>query len=275
MTLTAKTLKRTFWRSFPLQGCFNYERQQTVGWLYSLVPGLQEIYHDDPEGFKEALTRHTGFYNTSPQMTCFIQGVVLAMEEEKHRNPDMDGDSIAAVRTALIGPLAGIGDGLFWGTLRTVGLGIGVAMALEGNYLGPVIFWLIHNIPHFLVRKYGLKLGYEQGMNFLSGAMGNGAIEEVTAGAKIVGSVVVGAMISSMVKVTTSITFSFGSVSYAIQSLFDTLMPNMLPLLVTFGCYYLMKKGVSTTKVMFLLIGLAIVLVLLESLPFLAPVVVG
>lgn len=275
MSLSKKTLSRSFWRSFPLQGCFNYERQQTIGWLYSLVPGLEEIYQNDPEGLKEALTRHTGFYNTNPQMTCFIQGVVLAMEEEKHNNPEMDGDSIAAVRTALIGPLAGIGDGVFWGTLRTVGLGIGVAMALDGNFLGPILFWLIHNIPHFIARKWGLKLGYEQGMNFLSGAMGNGAIQELTAAAKVVGSIVVGAMISSMVKVTTSITLNAGSMSYPIQNLFDTLMPNLLPLLVTFGCFALMKKGVSTTKVMFILIGLAILLVVLESLPMFAPVITG
>ena len=41
--LSKKTMQKTFWRSFPLQGCFNYERQQTVGWLYGLVPGLKEI----------------------------------------------------------------------------------------------------------------------------------------------------------------------------------------------------------------------------------------
>lgn len=271
MALSKKTMQRTFWRSFPLQGCFNYERQQTVGWLYGLVPGLKEIYSDDPEGLKEALVRHTSFYNTSPQCTTLIQGVVLAMEEQKHEHPEMDGESIVAVRTALIGPLAGIGDSLFWGTLRTVGLGIGVELALAGNYLGPILFWLIHNIPHFLFRYYGLKWGYEKGMEFLSDAAGTGAISEITDATKIVGNVVVGCMISSMVTVSTTITLNFGDVSYAIQDMFDALCPNILPLGLTFLCYYLMKKGTSTTWIMLGLIVLAILLVGVEGFPFFMP----
>ena len=54
MSLSKETIKKTFWRSMPLQGAFNYERQQTVGWLYGLVPGLKEIYANNPEGLKEA-----------------------------------------------------------------------------------------------------------------------------------------------------------------------------------------------------------------------------
>lgn len=265
MALSKKTLDRTFWRSFPLQGCFNYERQQAVGWIYSLVPGLEEIYAGDSEGLKAALVRHTSFYNTSPQCTTLIQGVVLAMEEQR-----MDGDAIVAVRTALIGPLAGIGDSLFWGTLRTVGLGIGIELALAGNYLGPILFWLIHNIPHFLFRHYGLKWGYEKGMAFLSDAAGTGAISDITDATKIVGNVVVGAMIASMVNFSTSITLRFGSVAYPIQSMFDALMPKLLPLGLTFGCYYMMKKGVRTTWIMFGLIVAAILLVFVEGLPFFA-----
>ena len=232
----------------------------------------QEIYADDEKGLKEALTRHTSFYNTSPQCTTLIQGVVLAMEEQKHAHPEMDGESIVAVRTALIGPLAGIGDSLFWGTLRTVGLGIGIELALQGNYLGPVIFWLIHNIPHFLFRHYGLKWGYEKGMEFLSDAAGTGAISDITDATKIVGNVVVGSMIASMVTVTTSITITFGDVSYAIQDMFDALCPKILPLGLTFLCYWMMKKGVSTTLIMVALIIAGIVLVWIESLPFFLPV---
>ena len=271
MTLSKKALSATFWRSFPLQGCFNYERQQTVGWLYGLVPGLKEIYSDDPEGLKEALVRHCGFYNTSPQCTTFIQGVVLAMEEQKHEHPEMDGEAIIGVRTALIGPLAGIGDSIFWGTLRTVGLGIGVELALQGNYLGPIIFWLIHNIPHFLFRHYGLKWGYESGMAFLSDASSSGTIADITDAAKIVGNVVVGAMISSMVSVSTTITFTFGSVSYPLQDMFDALMPNVLGLGLTFACWGMMKKGVKTTWIMFGLIALGIVLVAIEGIPAFVP----
>lgn len=271
MKLSKQALKKTFWRSLPLQGAFNYERQQAIGWVYGLVPALKEIYKDDEEGLKEALSRHTSFYNTSPQTTTFIQGVVLALEEEKAHNPEIEGEAIVAVRTALIGPLAAIGDSLFFGTFRTIGLGIGIALALDGNYLGPVLFWLIHNIPHYLLRYYGLKWGYEQGMNMVAGA--TDMIEEVTWGTKIVGSMVVGTMVASMVKVSTTITLNFANLSYPIQDFFNSLMPALLPLLFTFGCYRLLKKGMSTTKILFGILLLGILLVWLEGLPFFLPVV--
>lgn len=270
MALSQETVKKSFWRSFPIQGAFNYERQQNIGWVYGMIPGLREIYANDEEGLKEALSRHTSFYNTSPQLTNFIQGVCLALEEEKANNPSMSGEAIVAVRTALIGPLAGIGDSIFWGTLRTIGLGIGVQLALQGNFLGPILFWLIHNIPHFLVKKYGFKLGYEQGMSLLNDAQGSGLIADITDGASVVGTMVVGAMVASMISFSTSLTLHLGDVTLGVQSIFDSFMPKLLPLGLTFFCYRLMKKGTSTTKVMFGLILAAIVITFLEGLPFLA-----
>jgi mannose/fructose/sorbose-specific phosphotransferase system IID component len=262
-----KLFKRTFWRSLALQGGFNFERQQAVGFLYGMVPALEKIYADDPEGLKEALKRHTEYFNTSPQFVTFVTGASIAMEEQRHDNKDFDPEAITGIKLALMGPLAGIGDSLFWGTLRTIGLGVGVALAIKGNYLGPLLFILIHNVPHYIFRWKGLDLGYKQGMNFLANAVSGGIIEEVTSGAKLVGTLVVGAMIGSMINFTTSITLNFGETSYAIQSLFDSLMPQLLPLLLTFGVFKLMKK-ISATKLMFALLLLGILIVFLEGLPF-------
>lgn len=267
-----KLFRTTFWRSLALQGCFNYERQQAIGFLYGMLPALKKIYKDDPEGLKEALQRHTEYFNTSPQFVTFITGAAIALEEQKHQDPSFDSSAISGIKTALMGPLAGIGDSLFFGTLRTIGLGIGVALALEGNLLGPILFILIHNIPHYLIRWKGLDIGYKQGVNFLANAMQKGAIEEVTSGAKIVGTMVVGAMIASMINFTTTITLNFGEMGFELQSLFDSIMPQLLPLGLTFGIYGLMKKGVSATKLMFGLLLLGIVIVLIEGLPFFVPI---
>ncbi len=77
-----KTFKRTILRTLALQGCFNYERQQAVGFLYGIIPALEKIYKDDKEGLNEALLRHTAFFNTTPQMSPFITGTIVAMEEQ-------------------------------------------------------------------------------------------------------------------------------------------------------------------------------------------------
>lgn len=267
-----KLFRSTFWRSLALQGCFNYERQQAIGFLYGMLPALKKIYRNDPEGLKEALQRHTEFFNTSPQFVTFITGATIALEEQKAQDPDFDSSAISGIKTALMGPLAGIGDSLFFGTLRTIGMGIGVAMAIEGNILGPILFVLIHNVPNYLIRWKGLEIGYNQGVQFLANAMSGGAIEEVTNGARIVGTMVVGAMIASMINFTTTITLNFGEMHFELQSLFDSLMPQLLPIGLAFGVYGLMKKGVSTTKLMFGLLLFGIVIVLIEGLPFFLPV---
>lgn len=267
-----KLFRSTFWRSLALQGCFNYERQQAIGFLYGMLPALKKIYRNDPEGLKEALQRHTEFFNTSPQFVTFITGATIALEEQKAQDPDFDSSAISGIKTALMGPLAGIGDSLFFGTLRTIGMGIGVAMAIEGNILGPILFVLIHNVPNYLIRWKGLEIGYNQGVQFLANAMSGGAIEEVTNGARIVGTMVVGAMIASMINFTTTITLNFGEMHFELQSLFDSLMPQLLPIGLAFGVYGLMKKGVSTTKLMSGLLLFGIVIVLIEGLPFFLPV---
>lgn len=122
-----------FWRSCCLQGCFNYERQQGLGFGYAMIPHLRRIYKDDPEGFKEAMKRHLVFYNITPQCTTFVQGIAVAMEEEAASNPDFDASSINAIKTALMGPLSGIGDSIFWGTLRTIGWASGFPSACRAT----------------------------------------------------------------------------------------------------------------------------------------------
>ena len=272
MSLSKEALRKTFWRGMPLQGCFNYERQQTVGWLYGLVPGLKEIYANDPEGLKEALVRHTGFYNTSPQFTSVIQGIVLAMEEQKANGSELiSGDAIVAIRTALIGPLAGIGDSLFWGTLRTIGLGVGIELCLVGNIFGPILFLLIHNVPHVLCRYYGLKFGYEKGVDFFTSAEGAAQMQDITDATKIVGNVVVGSMIATMVGFSTNIVIHSGETAYPLQEMFDSIMPKLLPLALVFFCYYLInKKHVKTLTLLLALIVFSILLVAIESIPIFA-----
>jgi mannose/fructose/N-acetylgalactosamine-specific phosphotransferase system component IID len=261
-----------FWRSLCLQGCFNYERQQGIGFGYAMIPHLKRIYKDDPEGYAAALGRHVTFFNITPQCTTFVQGIAVAMEEEAAKNKDFDTSAINAVKTALMGPLSGIGDSIFWGSLRTIGLGIGIGFCTQGNILGPIIFLLIHNIPHYWVRWKGLEIGYEQGLSFMEAAESSGLIETFAMAAKILGATVVGAMISSMIGFTTTLTLNLGNYqTMSVQSIFDGIAPKLLPLLLAFGSFWLVRKGKKTTTVMLILFALALVLAFLEGLPMFQP----
>ncbi len=262
-----KEFMKGFWRSCCLQGCFNYERQQGIGFGYAMIPHLKRIYKDDPEGYKEALKRHVTFFNITPQCTTFVQGIAVSMEEEAAAHKDFDTSSINAVKTALMGPLSGIGDSVFWGTLRTIGLGIGLSFCLQGNILGPILFLLIHNIPHWFVRYKGLQIGYTQGLSFMESATEGGLLEGFTTAAKILGATVVGCMISSMIKFSTSMTFDMGNhQTLAVQSIFDQIAPKLLPLGLAMACFFLIRKGKKTTTVMLILFVMAFVLAWLEGI---------
>ena len=126
--MTKEVFKKTFWRTFPLQACFCYERMQNVGFAYQMVPALKKLYPDKEEASK-ALKRHLAIFNTTPCVVPFITGASIAMEEKfkkaRENGEECDEESINAVKTALMGPLAGIGDSFFWGTLRIIAAGIG------------------------------------------------------------------------------------------------------------------------------------------------------
>lgn len=260
--MTKEVFKKTFWRTFPLQACFCYERMQNVGFAYQMVPALKKLYSDKEEASK-ALKRHLAIFNTTPCVVPFITGASIAMEEKfkkaRENGEECDEESINAVKTALMGPLAGIGDSFFWGTLRIIAAGIGASLAAQGSILGAVLFFLMYNIPQLFVRYQGLKLGYKSGVSFLENMSQGGVIALLTEVAKILGLVVVGSMCASMVALSTPLVISMDGADVVIQDIFNSILPNILPLGLTFVIYKLLQKGIKTTTVLWgiILFGIA------------------
>ncbi|WP_313159805.1 PTS system mannose/fructose/sorbose family transporter subunit IID, partial [Mixta calida] len=143
-TITPRDLRRVFWRSFQMEFSWNYERQMNLAFVYALMPVLKKLYtrHED---LVSALKRHLVFFNTTPHIVTLILGITAAMEEKNRSGGGMDSASIDNVKASLMGPLAGLGDSFFWGTLRLIATGIGTSLALKGNILGPILFVLIFN----------------------------------------------------------------------------------------------------------------------------------
>lgn len=251
--MTKEVFKKTFWRTFPLQACFCYERMQNVGFAYQMVPALKKLYPDKEEASK-ALKRHLAIFNTTPCVVPFITGASIAMEEKfkkaRENGEECDEESINAVKTALMGSLAGIGDSFFWGTLRIIAAGIGASLAAQGSILGAVLFFLMYNIPQLFVRYQGLKLGYKSGVSFLENMSQGGVIALLTEVAKILGLVVVGSMCASMVALSTPLVISMDGADVVIQDIFNSILPNILPLGLTFVIYKLLQKGIKTTTVL-------------------------
>lgn len=167
--LSAKALKQVYNRHYQLLGCFNYERQMSTGYAWTMLPALRELYSNNPIELKKAVKRHLEFYNCATTTSPFIIGITCAMEEQNASNPEnYDPSSITGVKAALMGPLAGIGDSFFWGTFRVIGVGIGAPLAITGSILGAVLYFLINFVPSEIVRRYGFKVAYEGGSSFLN-----------------------------------------------------------------------------------------------------------
>lgn len=245
--LSNKELRSIFWRSFALQGAFNYERMQNMGYGYAMIPAIRKLYKTK-ESQAAAMERHLEIFNTTPQVSPLIMGISAAMEEENANNPEFDEASINAMKASLMGPMAGIGDSLFWGTFRIIAAGIGVSLAAEGNILGPILFWVLFNIPHFLTRYLGLKYGYEIGVNSLERIQREGMMDTVMSIVTIVGLVVVGALVGSLLNIGTPIAINISGAEVVLQDILDSILPNMLPLLFTFGLFWMIRKHVSITK---------------------------
>ena len=242
-----KQLKSVFWRSFALQGAFNYERMQNVGYMYSMLPVIKKLYRNK-EDQAAAITRHLEIFTTTPAVVPTIMGISAAMEEENANNPAFDVQSINAVKASLMGPLAGIGDSIFWGTVRIIAAGIGVSIAKDGNLFGPLLFLVLYNLPNLLVRIFGLKLGYQVGVNSLDRIQKEGLMDKIMAVATIVGLCVVGGMVATMLNITTPLKWNISGAEIVVQDILDQILPKMLPLAFTFGIYKLLKKA-SITKI--------------------------
>lgn len=243
--ITKKDLRKIFWRSLPMEFSWHYERQMHMGFEFMMIPALKKIYKDDLEKYKEALQRNLEFFNCSMYVTTFIGGIVASMEEMNAKQDDFDPTSISTMKVALMGPLAGIGDSLFFGTIRIIAIGIGTSLAAQGNILGTLLFLLVFNVPAFLVRYFGTMKGYELGANYLEKIQKSGMMDKFMMAASIVGVMVIGGMTKELITVTTPLAIGTGDAAASIQEILDGIMPGMMSLGVMGIYYWLLKKKVN------------------------------
>ena len=256
--ITEKDLSNLALRSIPMEHSWNYERMMHMGYAWALMPILKKLYPED-EDFREALQRHLEFYNTTPFIITFPLGISAAMEEERATSVDtFDTKSISDVKTALMGPLAGIGDSIFWGTLRIIATGIGTSLALQGNLLGPLLFFLVWNVPHWISRYILSFVGFNLGTEVITKANQKGVMDKITRAASVVGLSVAGAMTAEMVNVNIPIAIGDGENATTVQAILDGIIPGIPKLLVFWLAYRLLKRKTSPLLIMLIMLVLGI-----------------
>lgn len=260
-----KLIKSMFWRSFTLYSAVTPAKQGASGVSYTMQPFIDRFYKNREADRKSAMVRHMSYFNTNVAMFPFIMGITASMEKENSQKSDFNAESINAIKTSLIGPLAGIGDSVFWGVLRVIAAGIGVSLAQANNFLAPIIFLILFNLPVQFVRWQGAKLGYTLGANYISDLYESGMINVLTKGATIVGLAMVGAMTSNMVSLQLKWNMVLdGKTIMKSQEMLNQIFVGLIPLSITLICFWLLKKkNMSINILIFSIIGLGIVLSLL------------
>ena len=279
-------------RSQFLQGSWNYERMQNGGWAYSLIPALKKLYPNKDDA-SAALKRHLEFFNTHPYIAAPILGVTLALEEERANGAQIDDAAIQGVKVGMMGPLAGIGDPVFWFTVRPILGAIAASLATGGSVIAPLFFFFVWNIIRLGFLWYTQEFGYQKGSEITKDLSG-GILQTITKGASILGMFVMGIlvqrwtninfpMVISKVKMADGafIKFPQGAVNGAqlqevltamnkgvalspdkvttLQDNLNQLVPGFAALLLTFLCMWLLKKKVNPIAIIFGLFAVGII----------------
>ncbi len=282
--LSKKDRLSVAWRHQFLQGSWNYERMQNGGWCYSIIPAIKRLYSNKEDQIS-ALKRHMEFYNTHPYVSAPVMGVTLALEEERANGAQVDDAAIQGVKVGMMGPLAGVGDPVFWYTVRPILGALGASMAMSGNIIGPLLFFVVWNVIRMAFLWYTQEFGYKVGTEITKDLSG-GLLGKITSGASILGMFIIGALVQRWVSISfaptvstvqlsegayidwsaISSTASSDGVGAAIQSALsqqasglsltdttvttlqqnlDSLIPGLAAVGLTLLCCWLLKKKVS------------------------------
>ena len=291
LQLSKSDRKKVWWRSQFLQGSWNYERMQNLGWAYSLIPAIKKLY-TTKEDQAAALERHLEFFNTHPYVAAPIMGVTLALEEERANGVEIDDAAIQGVKIGMMGPLAGIGDPVFWFTVRPILGALGASLAASGNLVGPLLFFFGWNAIRMAFLWYTQEFGYKAGSE-ITKDMSGGILKDITKGASILGMFILAVLVQRWVSINFTvnlpgkqlaegayINFPEGPVSGAelkgilgqalgglsldniqpqtLQGQLNSLIPGLMGLLLTFLCMWLLKKKVSPISIILALFAVGI-----------------
>ena len=291
LQLSKSDRKKVWWRSQFLQGSWNYERMQNLGWAYSLIPAIKKLY-TKKEDQAAALERHLEFFNTHPYVAAPIMGVTLALEEERANGVEIDDAAIQGVKIGMMGPLAGIGDPVFWFTVRPILGALGASLATTGNIVGPLLFFFGWNAIRMAFLWYTQEFGYKAGSE-ITKDMSGGILKDITKGASILGMFILAVLVQRWVSINFTvnlpgkqlaegayINFPEGAVSGAelkgilgqalgglsldkiqpqtLQGQLNSLIPGLMGLLLTFLCMWLLKKKVSPISIILALFAVGI-----------------
>lgn len=263
VSLTKKDLNKAYWQfERYAQACCSYERLQAPGFFCGMRNVIEKLYADDEEGKVEACKRHMEFYNSEFALVGpVILGIAVAMEEEKANGAEIDGQAISAVKTSLMGPLAGIGDTLRQGTLIPIIGSIAISLGQSGNLIAPFFYMIVTLALNWGISYTLYHRVYQQGNSFIANFFTGNRMEKIMTMITSMGAVTIGALAANTVKLSTPLQLTFGEKALSLQTnILDAVILNLLPFAAVMLIYWLIaKKKVNINKV---IVGIFVVCII-------------
>ncbi len=259
--LNKKSVRKAYWDwMFWNLSVQNFERMEGPAIVKMLADVREELYPGDLEAQKEMLERHSIFFNTEPFLGSIVPGIVLGMEHEMAQGGDVQPEFINSIKTALMGPFAGIGDSLLPGTLCPILLSIALGLCKNGEIIGPLFYIIVFLAVMFPLTWFLFSYGVKAGANAAELVLAGGIKDKVTKAAETVGLIVVGAVTASYTHVNIGLVYTSGDLSIDIASILNSLLPGLSVLIMALISYVLMvKKKWTVNKMMLFFLIVSIV----------------
>ena len=250
------------WTMFS-HSCYNYERLQATSFAEAMGVILKKLY-PNKEDLGREMGKHFVFFNTEPNTGGVIH-VVIAMEEQRANGAPISEDMINGIKTGLMGPFAGVGDSIVQGIITPVLLAVALGMSQNadgsGNPVGP-IFYIVVECVVILAWGYSMFMyGYRLGTAAVEKLLAGGMVNKVMQFAGILGCMVLGGLVSNFINITCGLSLVTEAGTFIIQtSLFDAILPNLLSVLGVLTVFTMLKKGISSNKIILILFIAGIIL---------------
>ena len=207
----------------------------------------------DHEGLVDLMTRHDEYYLSDYVFGGCINGICIALEEQRANELYEKGESditpqlISEVKTGLMGPLAGFGDTLTQTVLYVISVSIAQPIAAQGNMLGALIVFLTHACWRPTVGYLMLWPGYYQGKNFAAKLTGNKLARDVVIVAGILSMMMMGALSAANVRFNPTLQAGANDLG----TVLNTIFPGVTGIGPVFIVYFLLKKNVKVPVIIF------------------------
>lgn len=243
-----------------------FDRAYCNAFTYGIMPILRYLYkgrEDADVQIRAGLMRTRNYYLCEQSFSTVVFAIVIGMEEQKANGAEISDELITATKVSMMGPLSGLGDAIHGSTFRQIAIAVTMPYCLEGSVLGAVLMLIGINITPWLTTLIGYPQGYKLGSEFVLKLLASGVMQKAADAAGIMSMFIMGGMTSKYVSITTSLVFSNEYNEIAIQDMIDNAVPGILTIGAVFIYYMLLKKKVSTNK---MIVGTMVIGVLFSVL---------